>query len=206
MTVTDRAAVGFTVKSGWACVVLVAGTSSSPRVVESRRVELSDPAVPDSRQPYHAGFGTARDAGGELSRLVAFVKRFGRTSVTGLLRDYHEAGHHVRSAGIVVGSLIDPKTIGNDHIRIHALEGRLFRGVVEDAAQRNGMSCSIWRERDLYEAAVPILEQSEQRLRKTVSALGKTIEGSWRAEHKAAALAAWMVLAGRRPSVTRRSE
>jgi len=67
----NRAAVGFTVKSGWACAVLVIGPATSPRVVDSRRVDLSDPAIPESRQPYHAGFGTARDAGGERSRLLA---------------------------------------------------------------------------------------------------------------------------------------
>ena len=52
---SDRAAIGFTVKSGWACAVLVAGSATSPRVVDSRRVDLSDPAIPESRQPYHAG-------------------------------------------------------------------------------------------------------------------------------------------------------
>ena len=193
-----RAAVGFTVKSGWACAVLVSGGAASPVVVETRRVELSDPAIPDARQPYHAGFGTAREAGDERTKLVTAIKRFGRASVTGLIREYRAAGHDVRGAGVVVGSLIDPKTIANDHIRIHALEGQLFRGVVEDAADRSGASCAIWRERDLYEAARTILERPETTLRKRVTSLGANVEGSWRAEHKAAALAAWLVLAKRR--------
>ena len=124
------AAIGFTVKSGWASVVLLTGPAASPRVVSSCRVELSDPAIPESRQPYHAGFGTARSAGPELSRLVAGVKRFGRKSVSDLIRQYQAGEHNLYGAGMVVGSLIDPKTIANDHIRIHALEGQLFRGVV----------------------------------------------------------------------------
>src|SRR5262245_57686003 len=66
-----RAAIGVTVKSGWACVVLVAGSAARPRVIDSRRIELSDPAIPESRQPYHAGFGTARSAGADRARLVA---------------------------------------------------------------------------------------------------------------------------------------
>jgi hypothetical protein len=190
-----RSAVGFTVKSGWACAVLVTGTASSPLVVESRRVELSDPAIPDARQPYHAGFGTARDVGQDLSKLVTSVKRFGRASVTDMIREYQKTGHRMRGVGVVVGSLIDPTRIANDHIRIHALEGQLFRGVVEDAADRSGLPCSIWRERDLYEAAATLLERPEGQLRKSVSALGKAVEGPWRAEQKAAALAAWLVLA-----------
>jgi hypothetical protein len=190
-----RAAVGFTVKSGWACAVLVVGSPALPALVESRRVELSDPENPDSRQPYHAGFGTARGAGRELSTLVSSIKRFGRSSVTRLLRDY-QSGHTVCGTGVVVGSLIDPATIANDHIRIHALEGQLFRGVVEDAARRRGVRCVLWRERDLVGEAVKALKRPEKDLRGIVSALGRDVDGPWRAEQKAAALAAWLVLAG----------
>ena len=166
-------------------------------VVESRRVELSDPAVPDARQPYHAGFGTARDAGEKLSTLVASVRRFGRASVTGLIREY-QSGHNVGRAGVVVGSLIDPATIANDHIRIHALEGQLFRGVVEDAAERRGVRCTLWRERDLLSSAMTALKRPEKELRDMVTALGRDIGGPWRAEHKAATLAAWLVLTARK--------
>ena len=205
MGATARAAVGFTVKSGWAAVVLLEGSAAAPRVAACRRVEISDPAIPDAKQPYHAGFGTARDAGDELKRLVASVKSYGRISIGRALKDFQDA-HPLRGAGVVVGSLIDPKTIGNDHIRIHALEGQLFRSVVHDAATRSGLPCAIWRERDLYGAAATILEQPEHLLRQVVSGLGKGVDGPWRAEHKAAAVAAWLALARRRPSARRRNE
>ena len=74
----EPGAIGITVKSGWASAVLLVGAASSMRVADSRRVELSDPAIPESQQPYHAGFGTAREAGQDLTRLVAAVKGFGR--------------------------------------------------------------------------------------------------------------------------------
>jgi hypothetical protein len=192
-----RAAIGFTVKSGWASAVLVIGSATSPRVVDSRRVDLSDPAIPESRQPYHAGFGTARDSGPELSRLIGVVKRLGRQSVIDVIRHYRTVGHSVGGAGVVVGSLIDPKRIANDHIRIHAFEGQLFRGVVQDAVARSRLSCSIWRDRDLYALAAGTLKQPERALRDTLTALGREVAGPWRAEQKAAALAAWLVLAGR---------
>lgn len=73
-------------KSGWASAVLLIGAATAPRVVDSRRVDLSDPGIPESGQPYHAGFGTARDTGPELSRLIATVKRFGRQSVNDAIR------------------------------------------------------------------------------------------------------------------------
>lgn len=189
----ERAAAGFTVKSGWACAVLIGGTSKSPRVIDSRRVEISDPDIPDAKQPYHAGFGTARDAGAELTRLVSSVRSYGRKSVTAVIREYQKRTSVV-AAGVVVGSLIDPRTIGNDHIRIHAMEGQLFRDVLIDSAERNGVTVAVWRERDLYAAAAKQLKTAETVLKKTLAALGENADGGWRAEQKAAALAAWMVL------------
>ena len=190
-----RAAIGFTVKSGWAAVVLVTGSPTAPRAGDSRTIDLSDPAIPESRQPYHAGFGTARADGPELSRLLRSVRQFGRRSVTGVIRHYQRAGHQLVGAGIVVGSVIDPERIANDHIRIHALEGRLFRTVVEEAAAGSALACSIWRARDLYAAAADLLRRPEPQIRSTVITLGRAIGGSWRAEQKAATLAAWLRLA-----------
>ena len=193
MAKPERAAAGFTVKSGWACAVLLGGTPSSPRLIDSRRVEISDPGIPDATQPYHAGFGTAREAGAELKRLVASVRSYGRKSVSAVIREYQKRAG-VGAAGVVVGSLIDPRTIGNDHIRIHAMEGQLFREVLIGAARRNGVAVTVWRERDLYAAAAKQLKLAEMVLKKALNALGESADGGWRAEQKAAALAAWMVL------------
>jgi hypothetical protein len=200
----ERAALGFTVKSGWSSAVLVIGPGTAPRVVDSQTIDLSDPAIPESRQPYHAGFGTARAAGARLSTLVASVERFGRQSVAQLLRRYQAAGYDVRGVGLVVGSLIDPGQIANDHIRIHALEGQLFRGVIETAAKGIGMPCSMWRERDLAGVAQGLLKRTEQELRDTIAALGRGVDGPWRSEQKRAALAGWLVLAGRSQAKPRR--
>jgi len=193
--VTDRpkAAIGFTIKSGWAAAVLVGGSSRAPLVIDSRRVEISDPEIPDAKQPYHAGFGTARDAGGELTRLVSGVKSHGRKSVKAVLREYSRLAA-TRAAGIVVGSLIDPRTIGNDHIRIHAMEGQLFRGVVIDTAERHGLKCEVIRERDLYAEAAKRLKLPESAIKTMLTAMGRKVDGGWRAEQKNAALLAWVLL------------
>jgi hypothetical protein len=102
-----------------------------------------------------------------------------------------------------VGSTIDPTRIANDHIRIHALEGQLFRAVVEDAATRSNLVCSIWRQRDLYEVASGVMNRSEPRLRTTLAAMGRDLTSPWRAEQKLAALAAWLVLAGKSHALRR---
>src|SRR5207247_10803401 len=47
-------ALGFRVKSGWAAAAVVSGPVSSPSVLHTRHVDLCDPTVPESRQPFHA--------------------------------------------------------------------------------------------------------------------------------------------------------
>jgi len=189
-----NSALGFTIKSGWACAVVLDGPRTSPEVAVSRRIELSDPADAHGRQPYHASTGTARKPGRELEKLLASVEQFGRQSVDAFLREQEKAGRQLEGAGIVVGSLIDPAQIANDHIRIHALEGQLFRGIVKGATDRRRLKSSVWRERDLYEFAAGRLKRSETDLRQTISGLGRSVDGPWRAEHKAAAIAAWLVM------------
>ena len=203
MTKTGGAAIGFTIKSGWAAVVVLTGSSADPTVASNARIELSDPDEPDQRQPYHAGFGTARDNDATLARLLKGVRQYGRRSVDATLQAARAAGHDIARAGIVVGSTVDPATIANEHIRIHALEGKLFRELVADAASASGIAYTIWRERDLYAAAASALDRSETDLKAGLAALKKSTSGAWRAEQKAAATAAWMLLAG--PSRSKRA-
>jgi hypothetical protein len=65
---------------------------------------------------------------------------------------------------------------------------------VEDAAAISRLRVRIWRERDLYALAAGAFQQPEPALRGTLVSLGRTVAGPWRAEQKAAALAAWLVL------------
>ena len=67
-----QATIGFRVKSGWATAVLLARPIQSPQVFDRRILELSDPAIPESRQPYHAGAG-ALDAHDQSA--IAFAAR-----------------------------------------------------------------------------------------------------------------------------------
>jgi len=161
--VRPQAAVGFTVKSGWASVVLLDGPESEPAVRRSQRLELCDPSVPEARQPYHAGFGKARTEDETLHRLVAEVERFGTRAVAELLTEYRsDKERRIVGAGLVVGSLIDPDTIANPHIRIHALEGRLFRQCVEAGARECQMAMRTWRERSLYADAAGMRHRAKR--------------------------------------------
>ena len=194
-----RAAVGFRVKSGWAMAVLLAGPRTAPRVADRRRVDLSDPTEPDALQPYHPGLEIHGLRGArETSRLVTAVKRHAKTSLARLFRSY-AATHRIAGVGIVAGSLVDPASIANDHIRAHAEEGRLFRQVIEQAASAARLKALVIVEKELYERAGRVLGLSPHRLKPLVAALAEMVDGPWRAEEKTAALAAWVVLgSGRR--------
>jgi len=187
MPAKTSCAVGLRIKSGWATTVLLAGPAKAPRVVDRRVTLLADPDDPETRQPFHAGLDTHESRAAQaVKRLVTAVERFAHRSVAGLIAEYRAAGYRIRGAGIVVGSLVDPASIANDHIRAHAEEGRLFRVVVEAAVRARRLPVRVLREKDLY--------ATEARFRRRVAALGEAVEGPWRAEEKAAALAAWMVL------------
>jgi len=193
-----RAAIGFRVKSGWATAVLVAGPAKAPRVLDRRRVELSDPAVPKSRQPFHAGLHLAHSDPAPVTRLIRIVTRYARRSLAQLVREYRSAGHGLRGVGVVVGSEIDPARIANPHIRAHAAEGALFRTVVLDAARRSGLRASVVLERDVYETAAHVLGRPQQQVRRAATELGRGIIRPWSADEKTATVAAWLVLRARR--------
>jgi len=179
--------VGFRVKSGWAAAVLL----GAEQVLDSRIIELADPKVADSRQPYHAGFGTAQTDTAKVNRLVRGIERFSQRSVTALVAEYR-VDHRVRRAGVVVASLTDPARIANQHMRAHASEGRLFRTVLVAALAQCGVTVRVILEREIYELLGNVLRRSPTDAKRRITALGEGV-GRWRAEQKVAAAAAWLV-------------
>jgi hypothetical protein len=165
-------------------------------VLDRRTVELSDPEIPETRQPYHAATGVAETNSENLERRVEIVRRHARRSVSELIRGCRAAGHQLCGAGLVVGSDVDPEGIANLHIRAHAAEGRLFRTVLEDGVRQAGLETLVVRERDLYAKASRRLRRSEADLKRTAGQLGRGHARPWRAVEKTAAISAWLILAG----------
>ncbi len=199
-----RTAIGFRVKSGWATAILLAGPAHAPRVLDRRVVELADPDLPVSRQPFHATLRLHEAAEENAAAgLVKIVQRYSRRAMTRLIKDYRSGGHELCGAGLVVGSDLDPakiKQIGNLHIRIHAQEGRLFREVLEAALRAHGLGCLVIVERQLYNVATARLRRTETELKLYIAELGRGVGGPWRSEEKTAALAAWLALRTKLPA------
>ncbi len=189
-----RAALGFRVKSGWTVAILMSGSVRSPHLCDSCVIDLSDPRDPATRQPYHAAMGRLETNVSKLKRRTQSIRRMTAKSVIDLLQRYIGNDYKIRAAGLVVGSMIGPDSIANPHIRAHALEGHLFRMTLESALQSRGIHCAIFTERDAYAIATKALGKSPAQIRRALTDLGNSANGSWRAEQKLAALAAWMSL------------
>jgi hypothetical protein len=191
----DTAALGFRVKSGWAAVVMLSGSPVSPELCDVRRIEVSDPRLPETRQPYHASMGKLETDAKKIARRIAVIRKLARRSIGTLLANYRHNGYTIRRAGIVVGSQSNPVSITNPHIRAHAFEGQLFRSMLEECLYTHGVSTHMLLERDAYAQAAMKLSLTDRSVRDVVARLGRLTQGPWRAEEKIAAVAAWFTLA-----------
>ena len=192
--VSESVALGLRVKSGWAAAVLLNGPAHSPRVCRSFIIDLSDPKTPATRQPYHARMGKLETDAGKIDARVQIVCRVTNKSIADLLADCRDKKVAIRTAGIVVGSQINPDLIANPHIRAHALEGRLFRTALADALSAHRIRTFAFIERSAYREASSQLKRSISSVKAVISKLGRSVEGPWRAEQKLAAIAAWIAL------------
>jgi hypothetical protein len=188
------AAFGFRVKSGWAVAVLLTGPARSPRLCDARRIDLSDPQLPETRQPYHAAMGKLETDKKKINQRVHMVRCIAERSIATLLASYRQNGYTIGRAALVVGSEIDPDSIANPHIRAHAFEGRLFRSVLEECLETHRIRTDVLIERDAYARAAAQLKQSSDDVRRVIQNLGRFGKAPWRAEQKLAALAAWLAL------------
>jgi hypothetical protein len=188
------AALGFRVKSGWAAAVMLSGSPLSPELCDVRRVELSDPRFSETQQPYHASMGKLETDARRITSRVAVVRNVARKSIAALLVRHRQNGYAIRCAGVVVGSQTDPRSIANPHIRAHALEGQLFRSVLEEPLHMHGISAHILLERDAYAQAAAKLKLTNAKMRDVIQRLGRVAKVPWRVEQKIAAVAAWLAL------------
>jgi hypothetical protein len=189
-----HAALGFRVKSGWAAAVLLTGSARSPQLCDIQRIDLSDPRLPETRQPYHAAMGKLETDTRKVNRRVRVVRSVAQASVATLLAGYRQNGYSIRRAALVVGSRIDPASVANPHIRAHAFEGQLFRSVLEQSLHGHGVRTEVLLEREAYGQAAVELKQSNENVRRMIQNFGRDTNVSWRTEQKLAAVAAWVAL------------
>jgi hypothetical protein len=191
------AAIGLRVHSGWAALVVVSGSPRSPSVLDRRRIEIADRAIPGSVQPYHA----ARELG--LNKAESFLKRCADSSCS-LARaalekaiDDLSASHQVIGCGLLLGSGRPMTTLEAtlaSHPAIHTAEGEFFREALIQATRECGLSSKGVREKELYKVAAARFGLPSGDLEHRVNDLGKTLGPPWTQDQKCAALAGWLAM------------
>ena len=187
-------AIGLKIKSGIAIAAIVQQSADGCVIEAVRKIALASEDLPQSRFPYHPTIELPERQGAALSdKAVKEVRRVAAQEMRKVLEEFDG----IERAAMVVGSVVDPDSLGNPHVRVHALEGKLFREVVAEALQKRGIDCGVLVERDAYAKAAPTLASTEPRLRAEIAALGHGRIKPWRAEEKLATLAAlWSVVPG----------
>jgi hypothetical protein len=181
-------AIGLRIKSGFAIAAIVNASAQGVVIEAVRKVLLSSEDLPQSRFPYHPTIELPERQGAALSdKAIKEVRRAAAQEMRKVLAEFDG----IKRAAMVVGSVIDPDSLGNPHVRVHALEGKLFREVVAEALEKHGIECGVLVERDAYAKVAADVAATEQRVHSEITALGQGRIKPWRSEEKLATLAAW---------------
>ena len=188
--------IGLRVKSGFVIAVVADGSAGSWQIKRCEKVPLMSGALEYARFPFHPLIDLEPAKGAEVSRqAVNDVHTASRKQ----LAAFFESAGPLAGATVIVGSLIDPQTVGNPHIRVHAREGQLFREVVVEALGRSNIPCRVLRDKEAYAAVAKELGCGEAQVKRDVDSAGRGKQKPWRADEKLAALGARAAISAKLP-------
>jgi len=194
---STRVAIGFRVKTGRATAVVMAGPVSAPRVLSRKSLQLWDPAIPESYQPWHAELELPpAESARVVPAALKAVERVALSALRELVGEIQPAPASILGISLVAGSATDPESIRNPHMRAHAREGQLFPHALAVAAKTLRIPAVTIVESEVFASAAARLGKTPDALKLEVTALGRSVGKPWSAEEKAAAAAAWITLAG----------
>ena len=194
---STQVAIGFRVKTGRATAVVMAGPVSAPRVLSRKSLQLWDPAIPESYQPWHAELELpAAESARVVPAALKAIERVALSALRDLIGEIQPAPASILGISLVVGSATDPESIRNPHMRAHAREGQLFPHALAVAAETLRIPAVTIVESEVFTSAAARLGKTPDALKLEVTELGRFVGKPWSAEEKAAAAAAWMTLAG----------
>src|SRR6266478_7141553 len=192
------ASIGLRAKTGRAIVVVLTGPSTAPHVIKRLEFSVVDPAAPETFQPYHEVLDLPwEQAQKSVKKTAGKIERVATKALRTLIRELAFEGFDVRGVGVVGAGERKLEKIGSTHIRAHAAEGVLFRQVLEVAAQSNELPNRRFDERTIDQTAETELKIPVARIKTHLAAMGREAGSPWRADEKAAATAAWIVLGTR---------
>ncbi len=198
-SVMKQAALGFRAHSGWAALVAVAGPPGRPAVIDRRRIEIADPEIYGSKQPYHAAVGwPSAKAEKYLRRCTNRTKLLARRAVRAAVADIRKRGYYPVGTGVLTASgrpLTTLATTLASHALIHTAEGELFRNALIQACEHCHLPVARVRVRELFDRGAAELGVPVDDLQGRLAGLGRLIGPPWGQDEKYAALVGWLALA-----------
>ena len=170
------------------------GSARSPRVCDVQRIDLSDPQVPETRQPYHAAMGRLETDAKKISRRMDVVRRITEKSIAKLLARYRQQNFTIKRAAFVVGSQIDPRSVA---IRTSARMPSKASYFAWCSSKRCTDMAFAQRFFSSAKRTTKPPWNSNNRMRTCggrYRSFGRDAKAPWRAEQKLAAVAAWIAL------------
>jgi hypothetical protein len=204
LTVAE-AAIGFADHSGWAIAVAIVPAGRWFEVVARERLEIVEPgwalaatafALP--RQPYHAVAeqGADRDV---IQRTIASSADASEAAIGRLAETIASLGHELRFAGVPIGTARLPESLDailGSHTLLHAAEGELFREALAEGAARCSLVVSRMPRKEAMSLAAAAAGRATGEFDALLTAFRTTLGPPWQADHKLAAAAACLALAG----------
>ena len=192
----DTACIGLRAKTARAIAVVLAGSSASPQPVTRTEIVLATSANPPMFQPYHEVMDLPWDrATSAVRNAEQAIEAAASTGLKALLDDLGSRGFCVSRVGIVGAPERNLAAIASPHIRAHAAEGVLFRRVLQVAAESNHLPWVSFPEQGFEKLAAARLGLSVDAMQAHLADIGRGFGRPWRADQKAAAIAAWIGLA-----------
>lgn len=196
----ERATIGFRAHSGWACAVALGGSAGGPRLLDRRRIVTADPAIPGSKQPFHAAEGLPLGKAKTLiDRCAASSRELSRLALEKMIAELRKHGYSPAGGAILLasgGPLPPLERVLASHARIHAAEGELFRDVLRRAADECELPLTSVVERGIAARASEALRLPRERWLAALAEMGAAAGPPWRQDEKLAATAAWIALSG----------
>ena len=195
-------ALGFSVHTGWAAMVAVSRTPSSLVVHDRRRVGmLPVPLTPrPDASPYV--FHAAREM--PLAEAERFIQRAqeeaggkAREELRAVIDALRAGDQSVAGSAIITAREMPSRSLEEilrSHSLVHAAEGVFFRSVLRRASEELGLSVLEVPGPDLVGRASQALGLSKDEVPEFLARIGRELGPPWTADHKAASLAAMLVL------------
>jgi hypothetical protein len=174
-------------------------------LLDRRRIVVVDPAMPGGNQPYHHARLLLDQQ--NLTAAERYLEQYGATceqiatfAIEETVLGLRGRGYQIVGGAILLGSgrpLPALAQILAAHPLIHTAEGEFFSRTARIACERQKITVTGIRRRDLDEQAKTSFGKRAAQVKRTIANLGKSVGPPWTADHKTAALAAVTILAGR---------